>query len=66
MLFEFVQHELQQKLFQQKKNLFHNIFLSNQMSYMRTSSWFHGSRSLHRFGIGAWHKSLQLVKKKID
>ena len=33
---------------------------------MRTSSWFHGSHTLHRFGIGAWHKSLQLVKKKTD
>ena len=36
------------------------------MSYMRTSSWFDGSHTLHRFGIGAWHNNLQLVKKKID
>ena len=52
--------------FHQKKNLFHNIFLSNQMSYTRMSSWFHGSHTLRRFDIGSWHNSLPLVVKKAD
>ena len=49
-----------------EKNLFYNIFLSNQMSYTRMSSWFHGSHTLRRFDIGSWHNSLLLVVKKAD
>ena len=33
-------------------NLFHNIFLSSQMSYTHTCSSSHGSHTLHRFGTG--------------